>query len=39
MASLLDCLLDEFVGVNRKIASLEEIFFFQTPLKFIPEAR
>ena len=37
MASLLNCLQDIFLGVNRKIANLEEIFFFQTPRKLIPE--
>lgn len=37
MASFLNCLQYAFVGFNWKIASLEEIFFFQTALKFIPE--
>lgn len=39
MASLLNRLQYVFVGVDRKIANLEEIFLFQTPLKFIPETR
>ena len=37
MTNFLNCLQYIIVGVNGKIADLEEIFFFQTHLKFILE--
>lgn len=37
MAGFPNCLQYAFVGFNQKIANLEEIFFFLTALKFIPE--